>query len=114
MEDRIEISSDDEFDLDKGYDIPLGQRLAIKRTAETSVDREPPLKKSLSCAFTDDEDADVSTPAPKVQSTNAAVEVIVANITRLMRYGNHFQSSGDSSASPDPLHCSGQVELAAL
>ena len=113
MEDRIEISSDDEFDLDKGYDIPLGQRLAIKRTAETSVDREPPLKKSLSCAFTDDEDADISTPALKVQSGNATVEVIIANLTRLMRCGNHFHSSGNS-ASPDPLHRPGQVQLAAL
>ena len=114
MEDRIEISSDDEFDLDKGYDIPLGQRLAIKRTAETSVDREPPLKKSLSCAFTDDEDADVSIPAPKVQSKNTAVEVIVADLKRLMRYGHHFHSSGNSSASPDPLHRPGQVQLAAV
>ena len=66
MDDKIEISSDDEFDLDKGYDIPLGQRLAIKRTAETSAGREPPLKKSLSCAFTDEDDH-VSTPALKIQ-----------------------------------------------
>ena len=73
MENRIEISSDDEFDLDKDYDIPLGQRLAIKRTAETSVDREPPLKKTLSCAFTDDDEEEVSTPAPKIRKS--AVEV---------------------------------------
>ena len=77
MDDKIEISSDDEFDLDQGYDIPLSQRLAIKRTAETSVGREPPLKKSLSCAFTDEDDDDVSTPAPKIQWRGQASSVEV-------------------------------------
>ena len=58
MAELIVISSDDEFDLDKDYDLPLGQRLAFKRTVETSVNRESSLKESGSCSFTDDEDAD--------------------------------------------------------
>ena len=107
MENRVEISSDDEFDIDKGFDIPLGQRLAMKRTAETSADKEPPLKKSLSCAFTDDDDEDwnVSTQAAKTRKGVSSVEVSLILVGQDELNCSH--SSGNSSPSLDPLHSPG-------
>ena len=68
MEDQIEISSDDEFDLDKDYDLPLGERLGLERSGVGAVAR----------TFTHSHQDDGNTSAAKVLKRNSSASIAVS------------------------------------
>ena len=65
MEDQIEISSDDEFDLDKDFDLPLGERLGLERSGVGAVTR----------TFTHSRQEDGNISAAKVLERNSSIAV---------------------------------------